>query len=77
MTARVDVPCLAIIQECISSTEAVDLLDSLTALYKAKLKSRRWYLYAFFFTQSTSQWFPVGSGIDAIVFSKRETHDAV
>lgn len=28
----------------------VDLLDSLTALYKARIKTRRWYIYIFYHT---------------------------
>lgn len=44
----VGVDCPAVICSYTKNMGGVDLLDSLTALYKAKIKSRHWYLYIFF-----------------------------
>ena len=41
----IEVPRPAIIQEYNTFMGGVDLLDSLTALYKFNLKSKRWYMY--------------------------------
>lgn len=46
----VKVPCPAIVHEYNKHMGGVDLLDSLTSLYKYSIKSRRWYLYIFFHT---------------------------
>ena len=45
---KVDVPCPAAIHQYNKNMGGVDLLDSLTALYKAKIKTRRWYIYIFY-----------------------------
>ena len=44
----VEIPCPAVVKSYNQSMGGVDLLDSLTALFKAKIKSRRWYMYIFF-----------------------------
>lgn len=46
----VDVPCPAAVNFYNKNMGGVDLLDSLTALYKAKIKTRRWYIYIFYHT---------------------------
>ena len=46
----VEIDCPAIVQEYNANMGGVDLLDSLTSLYKYSIKSRRWYLYIFFHT---------------------------
>ena len=44
----IEVPCPAAVKAYNSGIGGVDLLDSLTALFKSKLKTRRWYMYIFF-----------------------------
>ena len=44
----IEVPCPAVVKAYNSGMGGVDLLDSLTALFKSKLKTRRWYMYIFF-----------------------------
>ncbi|KAK3771927.1 hypothetical protein RRG08_053908 [Elysia crispata] len=46
----IEVPCPAVSAAYNENMGGVDLLDSLTALFKAKLKTRRWYLYIFYHT---------------------------
>lgn len=46
----IEVDCPFIVQEYNQHMGGVDLLDSLTSLYKYSIKSRRWYLYIFFHT---------------------------
>ena len=46
----VEVPRPAIIREYNTFMGGVDLLDSLTALYKFGIKSKRWYMYIFYHT---------------------------
>ena len=46
----IEVPCPAVVVTYNQNMGGVDLLDSLTALYKAKTKTRRWYLYIFYHT---------------------------
>ncbi|XP_064614532.1 piggyBac transposable element-derived protein 2-like [Liolophura sinensis] len=46
----VEVECPAIVKMYNKNMGGVDLLDSLTALYKFGIKSRRWYLYIFYHT---------------------------
>ena len=47
---EVEVPCPDAIKNYNSNMGGVDLLDCLTALYKAKIKTRRWYLYIVYHT---------------------------
>ena len=46
----VEIPCPAIVDRYNQNMGGVDLLDSLTSLYKYGLKSRRWYIYIFLHT---------------------------
>lgn len=44
---KVDVPYPAIIQEYTKFMGGIGLMDTLTALYKYPIKTRRWYIYIF------------------------------
>lgn len=46
----IEIPCPQIVKEYNTFTGGIDLLDSLTALYKFPMKSRHWYLYFFYYT---------------------------
>ncbi|KAK3789300.1 hypothetical protein RRG08_001690 [Elysia crispata] len=47
---KVEVHCPAVIRTYNKHMGGVDLLDSLTALSKSKIKTRRWYIYLFYHT---------------------------
>ena len=46
----VEVPCPNVVKTYNANMGGVDLLDCLTALYKAKIKTRRWYIYILYHT---------------------------
>ena len=50
----VPIPCPNIVKDYNKNMGGVDLLDSLTSLYKYPIKSRRWYMYIFYHTISMS-----------------------
>lgn len=50
MKEKVNVPCPQVINYYNENMGGIDLLDSLTALYKAEVKTRRWYIYIFYHT---------------------------
>lgn len=48
--STIKIKCPAIVQEYNKFMGGIDLHDSLTALYRYPIKSRRWYMYIFFYS---------------------------